>query len=356
MSTARRPKRPRGPMNIWKRGRSYYLEFRWKGIRYGPKSLGPISRDAAERQAADMRLAVMEGRYHAKPSPVFENYAAEFLTWYRSGRRPQSIQNYRRIVRRLAILWRGRSLDMITTLDIERVKRDRAQVCKANTVNLDLEVINHLFNQAVRWDLLRVNPAAPVKRLRVDEPTTRVLTPHEASALLGSCGAHLRPVVLFALATGLRLDELTTLRWRQIDWIRKVVTIESVSAKSRRSRRIPLAPSAQVVLEALRRPDHDPDARVFGYRDWRSSFQLAARRAGMTDIHPHTLRHTVASQWLEAKINIRSVQRWLGHSTLQQTIRYTHPSAVHDREEMERFDREMGQSTQHPVHTDSSNG
>jgi excisionase family DNA binding protein len=174
-----------------------------------------------------------------------------------------------------------------------------------------LEIIKHLFRMAVKWGDLRQDPAADVAYLRLDERMIRVLTAEEETRLLDACQVlRLRAVVAFALLTGLRKGELLSLQWRDIGWQKLTVTVEGHHAKNRRYRTIPLTPTTLQVV-----------------RD-----RQAVRRAGLTGVTCHTLRHTFATRCLERGANIRRVQRWLGHASVKQTERYTHPEEAYDRE------------------------
>jgi integrase len=212
------------------------------------------------------------------------------------------------------------------------------------TVNNHLSVLRHACRQAVAWGYLAADPSAQVKLLRVDEPDTRVLTDAEEVRLLAACDATLAAVVRFALQTGLRYGELVSLTWDAIDWSRQPLTIVSVRAKSRRHRRIPLTPTALEVLRARRAVTPVGEASVFGISadrlDW--AVRMAVRRAGLWGVSTHTLRHTFATRLIEAGMSPRAVQRWLGHASLKQTERYTHPSEGYEREAILALERRSG--------------
>lgn len=63
------------------------------------------------------------------------------------------------------------------------------------------------------------------------------------------------------------------------------------------------------------------------FLDWRSGWKLVkrvARRAGLDWVHPHAFRHTCATQLLEAGVDLRYVQAYLGHLSGRSTELYTH--------------------------------
>ncbi len=221
----------------------------------------------------------------------------------------------------------------VTTVRVERYKRDRLEAgLKPRTVNKDLRVLRHLLNVAMEWGLLLHDPMPHVKQVRADQSPTRVLSAHEERQLLTACNSHLRPLVTFGLHTGLRAGELCNLTWEHIDADRRLVRVVSGTAKSRRERAIPLTPTAWQVLEERRSAEASPEGRVFSYRSFASPFNAAVRRAGLQGVTPHTLRHTMATRALERGVNIRTVQRWLGHASVTQTERYCHPPPTYERE------------------------
>jgi len=73
------------------------------------------------------------------------------------------------------------------------------------------------------------------------------------------------------------------------------------------------------------------------YRSIRSAFQTACRRAGLTDVTPHALRHTFASRLVMAGVDLRTVQELGGWSSLELVQRYAHLSPGHKAEAVERI-------------------
>ncbi len=151
--------------------------------------------------------------------------------------------------------------------------------------------------------------------------------PHESTTLLA---------VALMVATGVRVNEAVTIRCRDIDLPGKSVRIVG---KGRRERQVFLPNDwitglTRAYLETraalgvkhshlLFNSHHDPLTAPA----LRSRLAKAAQDAGLrTRVTPHMLRHTAATQLIEAGVDIRYIQRLLGHASLTTTEIYTHVS------------------------------
>ncbi len=134
---------------------------------------------------------------------------------------------------------------------------------------------------------------------------------------------------VFLVDTGCRLGEALGLIWNDIQTHRVSFWI----TKSGRSRTIPLTDRARasVTVSAEGRRLKGPFA-MLNQPQYRAIWNDAKMEVGLgadTQVVPHILRHTCASRLVQGGIDIRRVQMWLGHQTLQMTMRYAH-LATHD--------------------------
>src|SRR5262249_33910534 len=146
-------------------------------------------------------------------------------------------------------------------------------------------------------------------------------------------GPLLRPLIEMAVATGMRLEELLSLRWDQVDLDRKEVRL--VITKSKQPRVVPLSARAVAILAAMRRT-HQGSPFVFTnpatgtrFKTIKKAFRTACRRAGVQDFRFHDLRHTFASWAVQSGADLYRLSRILGHTTLQMTSRYAHLATEH---------------------------
>ncbi len=133
---------------------------------------------------------------------------------------------------------------------------------------------------------------------------------------------------IFLVDSGCRLGEAIGLIWNDIQDHRVTFWI----TKSGRSRTVPLTERAvqSIVLPPPPDPIHRRPRGPFAMLDqarFRAIWNEAKLEVGLgTDdqVVPHVLRHTCASRLVQGGIDIRRVQMWLGHQTLQMTMRYAH--------------------------------
>lgn len=159
---------------------------------------------------------------------------------------------------------------------------------------------------------------------RVEQTTSPA---HRRDALLERAGFYL------LWQGGLRLGELESLRLDDLDLAGRKLTVRD--GKGRKDRTVYLTDRAVAVLQAyLERRGMGGSDHVFLYRHWalhkdliRARLKAAGERVGV-HVTPHRLRHTTATQLLNAGCRVTSIQKLLGHRRLNSTMVY---ARVHDR-------------------------
>ena len=77
-------------------------------------------------------------------------------------------------------------------------------------------------------------------------------------------------------------------------------------------------------------------------RTIKKAWRLALTRAQIDGLHFHDLRREAASRWLDAGRSLSTIQRWLGHHSLAQTVTYLCASQGNDAEEMRAYEERIG--------------
>ena len=156
------------------------------------------------------------------------------------------------------------------------------------------------------------------------------MTREEEKKLLANCTGqrkHLVPIIVFAIETGLRRGEINSLEWSSVDLGRRMVKVESLNAKTLKSRLVPLsARAADALKQVWQNSTRKQSTRVFGGIDFKRGFNSACNDAGLDDLHFHDLRHTAITRMLEAGISPPLVMKISGHTQQKTFLRYVNQS------------------------------
>jgi integrase len=203
---------------------------------------------------------------------------------------------------------------------------------KPTTVRRYMVRLGCALRFAVECGWLPDDPLRHIRKPSQGRGRVRYLSVEERQQLLAACQRSrnrlLYAIVVVALSTGGRKDEVRALPWTAVDFEQGVVRF--LKTKTDLARAVPLLGEARALLEALaaRRDAHVP--WVFPRRKGRgptpleSPWQTARARAGIEDFHFHDLRHTFASYLAMSGATLRDIAELLGHTSIQQTMVYAH--------------------------------
>jgi site-specific recombinase XerD len=204
---------------------------------------------------------------------------------------------------------------------------DKTLDLSSSSMNLAISSLKFFYTYVLKNDVAREQ-----HRPRHDKKLPGVLAGPEIQSLL-DCEKNPkhRLLLMLAYSSGLRVSEVVSLKWEDIDFQRKMILVHT--GKGRKDRYTLLSDRAADFLRqycAL----HDidgwlfpglPASRHLSIRSAQSIFEKALKKAGIIKpVSIHSLRHTFATHLLENGTDIRYIQELLGHSTLRTTQRYTH--------------------------------
>jgi integrase len=203
------------------------------------------------------------------------------------------------------------------------------------TVDKYLKNLSHMCTIAVKsWDLLEYNPLNKVKTPRLPLGRVRYLSDEERSKLLKACQKSKEKLlyicVTLALGTGLRLGELMGLKWVDVDFADRSITIKNKQKNSQR--RVPLEGHGLALLRGynnVRRKDAEllfPSKQADKPVDLRKAFQAALNLVHITDFKWSDLRHCKAIQLAMAGSTLPQIAEVLGYTSLTMAKRYEHLS------------------------------
>jgi len=345
-------------MSVFKKGNNkWYYRFQLNGKEYYRACKGAVDQKTALQYEAIVKAEIMKGNLGIldnKPKPTLKGAIKIYLEYSEVNKK-----SYKSDVLSTTIFLKyfgNINLEDITPAKIEDFKRDikKERNSKNATVNRYLQALSKMLNLAVANELLNKNPMWSVKKLKENNYKTRVLLPEEEKRLfeeiergyevVGRDKAkkiiypyiHLKPLIICALQTGMRRNEIFKLKWAYIDF--EYEFIELLETKSGKSRKIPISSKLMKVLnEAKNNTEYvflNPETNM-PYNDIKKAFHTVLKKAEIKDFRFHDFRHTAATRMLENGADIRTVQEILGHSSVSVTERYTHTNAKSKRSAIE---------------------
>ena len=215
--------------------------------------------------------------------------------------------------------------------------KSRLATVSPGTVWTELTRLRSCLNWAIKRRV--IPPSGYVWVPQKPEAKSRVLTVDEAWALIdGATMPHVKLFIWIALLTGARSGAIMALTWDRVDFGAgeiKLLKPEPVNPLQKRARKnvatVTMTPELRFLLLEAKvgaLTDHVIEWDAAPVASIRKGFSEACRRAGLTDVVPHTLRHTHATIAVESGVSIERVSRQLGHrdSRVTEGI-YAHPSA-----------------------------
>lgn len=330
----------------------------------------------AERRLAQVLTEVNAGRRNAPAKTTIASLAAAWWETASPALSPTTRRGYRRILdTRLLPAFGDMRVTRLTPQKLDRYYAELADgrapgggALAPRSIRHIHAVLSGMLTTAVRWGWIATSPAdrarvpsVPAREIHAPEPDAVQLLLSAAASYGPEFALYLR----LAVTTGARRGELCALRWSDLDLERgELLIARSIAPDDRDSRQLVekstkthqarrLATDAGTI-DALREhcesmrarslgagASYAADAFLFsddpaGQRPWHpdavtATFRRIARRAGVTGVRLHDLRHYHGTMLADLGVPLPSVQRRLGHRDLQTTGIYAHGRRATDR-------------------------
>lgn len=205
------------------------------------------------------------------------------------------------------------------------------------TINSLITSNRAFYNWLLDEGYIHENPFDKVKMLK-ESVSIDALSNQEIKMLLQGFnqksfeGFRAYVLTVLLLDTGMRNTEAIETKISDIDFSRNVILITADRAKTNRLRYVPFSQKTNKLLRELLSETEEVNTeylfptvygnRPFDKRFYRTQLEDVSKNQGMKHVHPHMLRHTFATQYLMNGGDAISLQKILGHTKLDMTMRY----------------------------------
>lgn len=317
-------------MGIYRRHGSpyWYYSFTVHGRRISgsTKALNKtLARQIAEAKKID--LLRDQVNLKVKRRMPLQELASEFLDWSKAHKR-----SYKRdvvLAGHLTTFMGSKDIVDISSLDVEEYKKKRVKEVKGSTVNREVACLKRMFNLAIKWGYLDSNSVKGVAFFKEPRKNFRWFPEEEIEKFLEVSSSRMKAIFLVGINTGLRISELLSLKWPQVDFINGYITVEE--SKTDEYRKVKMNPVVISVLETLERKSPHVFANAEGKPFYRinKAFKNTCKRAGIAPASPHAMRHTFASHLMKLGVDPYTVMELGGWKSLDMVMRYTHLAPDH---------------------------
>lgn len=318
-------------MSLYRRNSSgpYWVDITIPSGRRIRKSTGTKDKQAAKELHDSWRTQAWRTlKLGEKPDYVWQDAVKQ---WFKDKKGKTSLDKDKMICRGVRKDLDGVKLKDISRKVLAEIAERKAKETSEATANRHMDLIRAILHKAAdEWEMLEKAPK--VFMFSVKTKRIRYLTKVEAERLIKHAPEHLKPMIRFSLATGLRHSNVTQLKWSQIDMALKTAWIHPDEAKAKKAIGVPLNSDA---IEVLKKQLGKHDEFVFAYngksikRANTDAFRHAVKRAGLVDFRWHDLRHTWASWHVQSGTDLHVLQEMGGWESIEMVKRYAHLSTKH---------------------------
>ena len=346
---------------IYKRGKRYWYRFMWDGELIRRSTRQGNDKIARQMESAHRTaLATGELGIRTKKSvPTLAEFCeTRVIPWAKASFQKTTMNNwywYRTGIRALTAYKKLASAkldDIGKELAAEFASHRISQEKQVSTVNGSLRVLRRVLRLAAEWGVIKAAPH--ISLLPGENHRERVIVPDEEKLYLEHASELLKPVAIVLIDTGLRPDECYQIAWEDLYWDRGPHgRIFVRRGKTRAARRvIPMTPRVRFVLETRWEVAGKPsDGWVWpaptksGHINQSSlkkqharAFRLAneeiKKKAQESKTKPsllkpwvlYSFRHTFLTRLGESGCDVWTLARIAGHSSIEVSMRYVHPS------------------------------
>jgi len=328
--------------------KSWIIRYRFKGTgkshlvgKYGELTLKQARKIAQDRlELVRQGIDPNEQRRAGREAYTVAQFADEYFKDYAAlQKRESTVKNQHNQLKRDILPKLGRKkLEAVTTKELASLHRSMSDTpYQANRV---LALIHHMFTIAIKWKIVKENPADAVDKYP-EQARERYLNTEEigrlTTALENHHNKHAANATRLLTFTGARKSEVLKMTWDQIDWEHHTWTKKAAFTKQNKLHHVGFALAAMQVLASIKEeqeregvttpyvfPSRNQKGEEAPLADIKRFWKGIREQTDLEGVRIHDLRHTVGSQLAMKGLSAPIIAALLGHTQMQTTMKYMH--------------------------------
>jgi len=319
----------RGMGTWYLRGKTWWIKYHNDGKPFRESTKSTKESDAKEllkQRLSEVQQGTFTGLDYKKLT--FDELGQELLSDYQINKR-KSYWRAELSLRHLKGFFGGMKACTIDTSLIRKyIKERQSEDAKNATINRELAALRRMFKLAEKDDKISKIPHIPM--LEENNVRCGFLEPGQYKRLLKELPDYLKPVLIMAYWTGCRKSEILELKWSQVDFINRQITLEARSTKNNEPRTIPMSEvlyKAVLSLRSISPTKGDSKEFVFTNKGKRiryiyDAWKSATKRAGLSGLLLHDCRRSAVRNFVRAGVSDKVARTISGHKTRSVFDRY----------------------------------
>jgi integrase len=333
--------RKRPVRGLWQRGTRFYARIAVEDFNTGRKEVRRVPlegvQSVAQAQAALRRLQTQREENALpvlKRTPKFSECVKQYLDYYeivKDAKRESTLETESGHLKAWVEHMGECRVDRITPAMINAfIAKRQGQGRNARTVNLGVTVLRNVLRRAIDDGWLKRLPTENLRPLKWTPRKRRLFSGSQIKVLCKAAkkasknGREFAEYIFLMAYSGARMAEALRLKWSDVDWNQKQLTIGSDGlAKNRKARVVDFnveleehlkkmlsrrAPDSEWLFPSPQRGKTDRPSKTF-----RETLLLARKAANLPEFGFHDCRHFFVSYCVMSGIDFMTIARWVGH-------------------------------------------
>lgn len=215
-------------------------------------------------------------------------------------------------------------IDEIHFRDLSELETIFLSSMKPSSLNRRFNTFRHFFNMCKEWDYIHINPFDKIKPKKIIENHFKVWPQKDFESFIELTSGIHKNLIMFLYLTGCRPVEAKNLKWTDIDYDNKRITLECGKNQGG-TRHFPLTDFTSIIFHNMKIDSiyvFSENGKQIENSNLSHYVKHRLKKLSLNHLVPYGLRHTFASSLNSAGVNAFVIKQLMGHSQIKTTLKY----------------------------------